>query len=217
MLLYAGNSFVPQEVPRKEANEGHRTLGIRFDPSISFQDETRYLKQVADTIARRLRRNMLNKEETRVAYRAMYLPKIGYSTGVASLTSQQCQHVEQRAVRAFLGSLGHNTNMPCVVVHAPDSISGIGLHGLYNEQGIEHIRTLTRHLRENGEVGTSINILLRTCQLISGKASSIFQRPFTSLQYVQEFKQKWAMTVRDTLARADTEMFLSNYWTPKKF
>ena len=41
LLLYAGNSFVPQEVLRKEANEGHNTLGIRLDPSISFHDETK--------------------------------------------------------------------------------------------------------------------------------------------------------------------------------
>ena len=98
LLLHAGNNFVPQEVPRKEANEGHRTLGIRLDPSITFQDETKYLKQIADTIARRRCRSVLNKAETRVAYQSMYAPKIGYSVGVASLTSQQCQHAETRAV-----------------------------------------------------------------------------------------------------------------------
>ncbi len=137
----------------------------------------------------------------------MYLPKVGYSASVVSLSKQQCQQVKQRAVRAFLGSLGYNTNMPRVVVQAPESISGIGLHSLYNEQGIEHINTLTRHMRAGGEVGTFLLILLNTCQLLSGRMTSIFQKLFVPLEYLQEFKQKWALKVRDTLARADTEMF----------
>ena len=144
--------FFPQEVPRKEVSEAHRTLGIRLDPSVSFKYETAYLKKVADNIARQLQRDSLTKEETRVAYRSMYLPKVGYSAGVASLTQQQCHQVEQRAVQAFLGSLGYNANMPRVVVQAPESISGIGLTSLYNEQGIEHVNTLGK-LCEEADLG----------------------------------------------------------------
>ncbi len=215
LLLHAGHGFIPQEVPRKEVTEGHRTLGIRLDPAISFKEETIYLKQVADKIARRLQKNALNKEETRVAYRSMYLPKVGYSAAVASLTVQQCHQVKQRAVRAFLGSLGYNANMPRVVVQAPETISGIGLTSLHNEQGIEHITALSRHMRDRGQIGSFLTILLRTCQLLSGRTTSIFRKPFVSLDYLQEFKQKWALKVRDTLSRADTEMFMTNEWTPK--
>ncbi len=98
LLLYAGHGFQPQPVPRKEANEGHCTLGIRLDPSITFQDETKYLQTVADRIAKRVRQNVINKMKTRVAYCAVYLPKVCYSASVASLTQEQCQQAEQRVV-----------------------------------------------------------------------------------------------------------------------
>ncbi len=198
--MYAGHGFVPQEVPRKEFTEGHHTFSIRLDPAISFKEETKYLKQVADKIARRLQRDALNKKETKVAYRSMYLPKVGYGAAVASLTKQQHQQVEQQVVRAFLGSLGYNANMPWVVVQAPGSVSGIGLTSLHNEQGIKHITALTCRLRDQGQVGSFLTILLRTCQLLSGPAASIFEKPFVSLDYLQEFKQKWALKVRNTLS-----------------
>ncbi len=88
LLLHAGHGFIPQEVPRKEINEGHHTLEIQLDPSISLQDETKYLQQVADKISGKLCRKVLNKTETRVSYHTMYMPKIGYGASVVSLSKR---------------------------------------------------------------------------------------------------------------------------------
>ncbi len=54
LLLYAGHNFLPQKVPRKEVTEGHRTLGVRLDPTISFKDEVSYLKKVSNKLAGQL-------------------------------------------------------------------------------------------------------------------------------------------------------------------
>ena len=73
---------------------------------------------------------------------------------------------------------------------APESISGISLSSIHNEQGIKYISALTHHMRKQGTVGNLMVILLQTCQLLSGRVTSIFEKPFVSLDYLQEFKQK---------------------------
>ncbi len=55
LFLYAGNEFVPQEIPRKEVTKDHGTLGISLNPTISFESEVEYHKGVSNKIASHLR------------------------------------------------------------------------------------------------------------------------------------------------------------------
>ena len=89
LLLYAGHKFVPQEVPWKEVNEGHRTLGVCLDPSISFKDEVAFVKKISNQIAGRICCRQLKKLEVQAAYKTMYLPKLCYEASVTSLTKEQ--------------------------------------------------------------------------------------------------------------------------------
>ena len=72
----------------------------------------------------------------------MYLPKLCYSTSVASFTPEQCWEVESKAVWAFLSALGYNPNMPRQLVFAPDDLVGVGLTSIDTKQGVEHIQAL---------------------------------------------------------------------------
>ena len=214
LLLYAGHDFIPQQVPRKEVSAGHRTLGVRLDPNITFKDEVVYLKQVSNKIAGRLRRTNLSKSEVRTAFRTMYLPKLCYSASVASLSPAQCWEVESTAIRAFLSALGYNPNMPRPLVFAPDDLGGVGLNSINTEQGVEHVQALVRHVRDDKTVGPLMKILLRTSQLISGFTKDILLYPHLDLRFMAEFKQKWICKIRSILASAGAQIYLSDHWTP---
>ncbi len=90
----------------------------------------------------------------------MYLPKVGHSASIASLSLQKCKQVEKKAIWAFLQSLGFNANMPWEVVHDPESIFGIGMFLLDNEQGIDHVKALIHHKCNHRLVVNLLTILL---------------------------------------------------------
>ena len=99
LLLYAGHSFYPQGVPRKEVSEGHRTLGICLDPSISFKYETAYLKKVADNIARRLSHDSLKRLVSRIAL-CIY-PKLGTVPALPACLSSNVNRWNKGQCRPF--------------------------------------------------------------------------------------------------------------------
>ena len=191
--------------------EGHRTLGICLDPTISFKSEVEYLTQVSNQLTGRLRRSSLTKSEVRTAYRSMYLPKMCYGASVTSFTEEQSWAVERNAVRAFLSALGYNPNMPRLLVFAPDDLGGVGLTTIKTEQGVDHVKALIRHIRADATVGHLMQILMRTSQLISGRSTDIFLHPDIDLRYIAEFKQKWICKIRNTLASAKAQVHLTDH------
>ncbi len=104
--------------------------------------------------------------------------------------------------------------MPREVVFAPESITGIGLTSLEHKQGIDHIKALIRHKCEGGGVGNLMTILAQTCQLLSGQEQSIFEGPFHTVEYSQEFKQKWMLKVRENIVQSQTNLHFWDHLTP---
>ncbi len=71
-------------------------------------------------------------------------------------------------------------------------------------------------MREGAIVGTLLTILLWTSQLISRQEADIFQHPDLDLEYIAEFEQKWVGKICDTLALAQSQLHLTDHWTPTK-
>jgi hypothetical protein len=82
-----------------------------------------------------------------------------------TLSPAQVHTIQNRPIKAILGSLGVNRMLPRDVAHGPPTHGGLGLPHLLTIQGTSQIELLTGHIRQNDVNGKLTLACLDTAQL----------------------------------------------------
>jgi hypothetical protein len=89
----------------------------------------------------------LSKQDTWVAYFAVFVPPMTYILPVSHHSKKQLRKLKSPATRATLMKLGFNRNTAHRVVFGPSRYGGLGFRDLCVKQGINQFELLIRHLR----------------------------------------------------------------------
>jgi hypothetical protein len=148
-----------------------------MNPTGTMTAETDRLKARASTIAAAIERYKGPAWKARLLWTSRYQPSLKYSLPITTLSSKQVHTIQNRPIKAILGSLGVNRMFPREVAHGPPTHGGLGLPHLLTIQGISQIELLTGHIRQNDVNGKLALACLDTAQLIAGTSAPLLEYP----------------------------------------
>jgi hypothetical protein len=209
------NSTTGQQetIKEKATNESHRTLGVRLAPNGKWAEEKKYLAEKADHIAQRIRASQCRRDDARILEKCIYRPRMTYSLEVTTLTKDECQHIQTKAIQQILAASGFNRNLPRTVVFGPTRLGGLGFTHLYTEQGLMQIHSYIRHTRANDEIGQTMQILLDNTQLAAGISKHILQEP--SRKNIQYTGSHWFNSMHKFLYENNLAISTPKAYLPK--
>ena len=196
VALTYGDNPTPNILETESPKTGRRTLGVRIAPAGNWNDEFKYRRQQARTLAQQLNNVKITKETAAIAYRMVICPKLEYPLGITQFTQQQCDQITAPVISAVLASLGYNRNMPRTVVYGPIRLGGIGLHDMYIEQGLRQIMLLVGHIRQGSETRFLIEASIKWCHIQAGSEFHLLEHPEFPVDYIESC---WIMCIRDFL------------------
>ena len=117
-------------------------------------------------------------------YRTTYLPAIGYSLPITSMTPHELQQIQTLMNSVVLNKLGYNRHYPRAVAFAPTQEFGTGLHDIRLEQGLAQIQALLNYIGTGHKVGRLMLISYRNLQIEAGVSFHLLEQPQTQLPYL---------------------------------
>jgi hypothetical protein len=188
------------EIPQRECNMAHKSLGVMESPDGSNKDEFNRLKTLSNTHGRKVVLGRLTKEETRTYYSSTYLPSMSYGLVIGTMSEKQCESIQRNTRQIFLSSMGYNKCSPTAVVHGPKNLGGFGIQNLYDRQATEKILFAIQLLRVDRPASETLRVQLEWAQKISGLNSSIFEDTSTPLPQLSG--ERWIATLREFLHKS---------------
>ena len=187
------------------------SLTYGTSPTGTMTTETHRLKAKASTIAAAIERFEGPAWKAQLLWSSRYLSSLKYSLPITTLSPAQVHTIQNRPIRAILGSLGVNRMFPRDVAHGPPSHGGLGLPHLLTIQGTSQIELLTGHIRQNDVNGKLTLACLDTAQLIAGISEPLLEFPSRSYPHL---KDPWLDSHRSFLTDCDAKLVISPAWTP---
>ena len=184
LLMTSGNSFDANIIKRIENDTAARTLGVYLNATGTFKVHAQILISKCDTLANRLQSSRLSRSLSMLYYRTTFLPTIGYSLSVTSMTDTELQQVQTLMNQVTLNKLGYNRNYPRAAAFAPIQEFGSGLHDIRLEQGLAQIQALLNYIGTGHKVGKLMIISYRTLQIEAGVHFELLAQPQTPLSYL---------------------------------
>jgi hypothetical protein len=189
IALTSGNIPNYLVIPRLEAWEARRTLGVRPAPDGNYRKEAEFLLFKANQYTLRLSTSHLSEMDTFIFHRSTYIPSMMYSLPVTTIDVAILNKIQRRAIQAILNKLGVSKSFPRWVAFGPKDLCGMALMDMSVEQGIRRVQHFTDHLFSRDSVGNLILIVLRSLQLESGER----------VPYIMEC---WLTLIRDFISRS---------------
>jgi hypothetical protein len=128
-------------------------LGHDKEPAGLQKVQFRTLKKKSDQITDFLTSSQLNREEAWIYYHACYIPAVSYPLTASTLTFQQLDVNQRKAMSKLVAQCGFHWNTKKDVLYGPISLGGATFHHLYNRQGISQVTYFLNHWRLNSKVG----------------------------------------------------------------
>jgi exonuclease III len=177
--------------------EAHKTLGHYKEPAGSQQAQFRQLKKKSDSSTEFLWKCQMTHEESWAFYHACYIPSIGYPLSCSSLTYQQLDRVQRRAMTIISAKCGYNRNTKREILFGPLCYGGASFRHLYVQQGVGQVTSFIKHWRNNTVVGKLMRCAVAWTQLTAGTSWSILHNVKPALP---QLESKWLASLRNFLA-----------------
>ena len=170
------------------------------------KEQFRQLKKKSDELTQFLWKCPLTRQEAWTFYYACYLPSVGYPLSCSSLSRQQLDEIQRKAMTILVARCGYNRNTKKEFLYGPLELGGANFRPLYVQQGVGQISTFIRHWRLNSPAGKLLKIAASWFQLQTGVSYPILEYPNRSLPH---FEAKWLKSLRQFLADFNMKLQLN--------
>ena len=158
---------------RLEIDESQKQLGIILPIDGSFKQEYERRKQMSRDLGMRMYIAPLNAYESVLVYRLYYCPKVGYPLSLTNFSKKDSENIQSQFYRYALPKMGVNRHTPHAIVFGPLAMGGLELHHIFIEQIVQHIRTITLHIRRQDFVGTTFLSNVKAYTVLIGSAKPL--------------------------------------------
>jgi hypothetical protein len=147
LTLSSGDDLRRSAVRHFNHDETHSYLGDWLSTNIQMETGADTLMTKGLTFSCPLTSSSLSKQDTWIAYFAVFIPAMIYTFAVTHHSTEKLRNIQSAPTRSTLMKLGFNRNTALAVTHGPARYGALGLWNLPVEQGIAGITILIRHLR----------------------------------------------------------------------
>ena len=212
MELTSGTSRQPEVVPRIEATDSFRTLGIYVSPSGTQTKQFTILRAIADEYYIKITPSKLTTEEAYYSYQTYLRPRLIYPLPCTSLTQQQCRKIQAPALAALLPKLHLNRHTSHHIIFGEHRYGGLALPDLYTDQGVGQLRLLIGHLVQGDEVGRLLLIAISHQQLTLGIGSPFFRLSYSA--HAPWIAHNWLTSIWKHTSQLHITVEVENHWIP---
>ena len=177
--------------------EAHKTLGHYKEPMGNQKEQYRQLLRKSDDSTSFLWNCPLSRLEAWTYYYACYLPSVGYPLSCSSLTRQQLETVQRKAMSIIIARCGFNRNTKKEILYGPLELGGANFRPLYVQQGVGQVMLFIKHWRLRSAAGKLLQVALSWFQQQTGVSYSILATVTTPLPHLES---KWIRSLREFLA-----------------
>jgi hypothetical protein len=146
-------------------------------------------------------------------HHTMYLPSISYSLSAGTLTESHAAKIQSPITRAFITLMRFNRTTPTAIAYGPPEYGGVGLRHLFSEQGTKKNQAILQQLRDNTNLGKTIQILLQWAQLVAGTSLPILMDTDRRIPHLKD--ELWIQTHRQYLTLSALQIFIPAITVPE--
>jgi hypothetical protein len=182
LALTSGKNPSQEIIPRIEATQAFRTLGVYIAPSGNQKHQVTVLRSHADHYYTALSLTHLKSSEARWSYSLYLRPRLTYPLPCTYLTPSQCKMIQGPALAALLPKIHLNHLTLHAVLFATSKYGGLSLPDLYIDHGLGQLTLLVGHLKLQDENSNLILSILSHLQLYIGSTNPVMTLPFNRYQ-----------------------------------
>jgi hypothetical protein len=210
--LTAGYDTSLVQVPRIEATSTYKTLGAFVSPSGNVTEAVHRLKTQSLDYSTHVTGSHFSREDALWSYISYYIPQVGYSIPVLSLSEKECQTIQSPAVQAILPKMHINRNTSRAIVFGPTAYGGLGLPHLYPHSNFKKLTLFLGHLRLQDKTGKLIMIGLSHIQLIVGSGVLFLNQQYD--KFGKEVPGGWLSSVWEFSSQISLTYQIVDHWIP---
>jgi len=198
----------PAPIRRLEPTEAHRYLGVYLTTDGNHNKEYQMFQQRNNNYTKLLQQCPFSQADIRVIYKQCYLPTVSYPLPATSIPPAKLYKAQGKVTSLFLTKLGYPRSFPRAIAYANTDRGGIGMRHLGEEQGLQKILQLLKHLRTKTGIGQVYSIVLQHYQLMSGLQHPVLEDTRT----IPWSTTPWFDTARQYLHRIQGKVILERPW-----
>jgi hypothetical protein len=183
LTLSSGDDPCRSAVKHFNHDEAREYLGDWLSTNMQMKTGAKTLMAKGLTFSRRLVSSSLSKQDTWIAYFAVFVLAMIYTFAVTHHSTTKLRKIQSAPTRSTLMKLGFNRNMALTVAHGPARYGALRLRKLPIKQGIAGITILIRHLRARTHQDSLVLISLVWWQLVSGLSTPLLEDPTVPFPY----------------------------------
>jgi hypothetical protein len=162
-------------VPQMEQTTAYRYVGVQIALDGNMDAQLTTLREKIYKINGALAQIFMTARDTKQGYTTVFVPSIRYVLPTTSISKTVLYKLQSNIINTVLTKMGYNRHMPRAVVFAPTHLGGIGLLGLYTEQGSSKVTTIISHIRAKSPLYTPLIVLFETYQVLAGMTEPALQ------------------------------------------
>ena len=202
-----GTPTVIRYLPPHEPNVG---LGFLICPDGNQSPQfTTLLKDVKNVCAR-INCSYLTESETRLALHQRLVPKLRYVLHLTSLSSKQCDAINNVIRRTFLPRLRLNRHYPDAVLYGPVCYGGMAFPAVRTLQLSTQLEYLTKQLRWDCTVAYDYLVTLDSTQLHTGVGPPLLETTSPPIKYVTN---SFILSLRGQLDSIGAGLWIEDKWS----
>jgi hypothetical protein len=148
-----------------------------------------------------------------MAYKAFYMPSMGYGTPATTRTKKDCEEIQRPVVNAILPKMGIARSAPRAVVFGTAQFGGLGLTHLAALQGHTHLQYLLGHLCCGDATGPLMHMLLEYTQLECGCCGNPLAQDYNNYSALL-INMNWSTEVWEHLQTCKAKVEIDGLWQP---
>jgi hypothetical protein len=134
-------------VPQIEPTTAYKYVGVQIALDGNMDAQVTTLRDKIYKINGALAQIFMTARDTKQGYTTVFVPSIRYILPTTSISKTVLYKLQSNIINTVLTKMGYNRHMPRAVVFPPTHLGGIGLLGLYTEQGSSKVTTIISHIR----------------------------------------------------------------------
>ena len=153
----------------------------------------------------------LTRSEAWTFYYACYLLSVSYPLSASSLTRQQLDTIQRKAMSIIVPRCGFSRNTKKEILYGPMELGGASFRPLWIQQGVSQTTLFLRQWRKNNQGGKLSCIALAWFQVQAGVSFPILGNPDRTLP---QLESKWFESLRTFLATIRANIVIEDFVTP---
>ena len=184
-------------IPVMNVYQAHKTLGHYKEPAGVQKEQFRQLQTKSEETTAFLWSCPLTRVEAWTFYYACYLTSVGYPLSCSSMSTNQLDAIQRKAMSIIVPRCGFNRNTKKEILYGPLEYGGANFRPLWVQQGVGQVTLFIRHWRKNTQSGKLSRIALAWLQVQAGVSFPLLSRPSKP---VPQLESKYFLSMRSFLA-----------------